>query len=566
MSRSPRSSQAEGSTRRLLRFDRFDTTVQDQASRGWGVMWALVCATVLVMVLLPLPPVATAVPVERREELLSEERAGRVGGALVLSPLEVQVNASLARAILDEVETAVRTGVYPPAIHFFKAKPLIEHSAVFQFIRRMPKGAALHLHDVALASVEWLVKNVTYRPHCYVCLRPEPASPRFKFSVRGAPSPDSCRLAPDGWELLADLRRRTPLGEDLDSRLMRGLTMVTEDPAAAYPNQNAAWRRFEDVLSGACGLVLHAPVFRDYFARALQEFYEDGVSYIELRTLLPNVYDLDGRLHGPEWVVRAYQDVSREFSHQNPGFLGVKIISSINRKQNSSAIRMAIEQTVLLRKAYPDFLVGFDLVGQEDSGSDLWSLRDELERPAKSGINLPYFLHAGETSWEGAGVDVNVLDALLFNTTRIGHGLALVRHPLALRLARSRDVPVELCPISNQVLGLVADLRSHPASVLFSRGHPIVVSSDDPAAFGSRGLSYDLYGAVMGVAGGLGADLATLKQLALNSVRYSAMATGAKAEATRRFHASWDAFVQREAEQLDGTHRAAATAQPHSEL
>ncbi|KAM3858966.1 adenosine deaminase 2-A [Diretmus argenteus] len=469
----------------------------------------------------------------QRDMLMRQEASRQTGGTVTLTAAEQRLDAHL-RGLKQQEMSAAR---FPPSIHFFRARPLIQASPVFRLLKKMPKGGALHIHSSSLVSVEWLVKNVTYRPHCYICFTWD-SSIRFQFSS-SQPFP---RWDCFYWQLLETLRARIGNSADFDNSLIQHLTLFTEDPDTAYPSQAVVWEKFEKAFMAAAGLVTHAPVVKDYFYRGLEELHQDNVMYLELRSGLSRTYELDGTIHDKVWSLKAFQEVVRQFTADHPDFFGARIIITVHRALSVSAVKAAVKEAIQLQRDFPEVVAGFDLVGREDGGRTLWYFREALLLPADLGVALPYFFHAGETDDEGTDVDQNILDALLFNTTRIGHGYALAHHPLAKELSRKRNVAVELCPISNQVLKLVSDLRNHPAAVLMSEGHPLVVSSDDPSLFGTTGLSYDFYQAFVGI-GGLKANLGTLKELAVNSIRYSSLPPHLKETGQVMWQNKWDKFI-----------------------
>lgn len=96
---------------------------------------------------------------------------------------------------------------------------------------------------------------------------------------------------------------------------------------------------------------------------------------------------------------------------------------------------------------------------------------------------MPFLFHCGETLDVGTSVDANLYDALLLKAKRIGHGFALARHPYVMQHMKARGVCLELCPISNEILGLTPRIGGHAMYELLANGVHCTVSSDNGTLF-----------------------------------------------------------------------------------
>ncbi|HUE87374.1 MAG TPA: hypothetical protein VMO26_14970 [Vicinamibacterales bacterium] len=445
---------------------------------------------------------------EARARLIEQERAMRLGAGLVLTPDEQSANRRLTA--LKQVEFERTRAHFPPAHSFLDARTrqLIAESPVFAVMRRMPKGGILHTHGAATGDFRWLVSHATYRADAYIYVgsAAQPVSGALRISQQ----PPG-----EGWQRVTELRAAAPDARAFDEEIYRSITLGDEDRAA--PD---IWLEFGRIFQRFSGLLFGDPgVLSEYWRRILDELIDENVQYLEARNL-----PID------EAIVR--------HAHKRDAAFAVNFIVSSGR----SATRERVAQTlaaVLDGRAKDPRLVGFDLVEEEDrTNSNLFFLEEILAARLEAdrrGIGLRLYLHSGETNW---AENENLYDAVLLGASRIGHGLALVKHPLLMDLVKARDIAVEVCPISNQVLGFVPDLRNHPAVHYINRGLPIVLAPDDPAIM-QHSLSHDFYVAFMA----WGLDLKALKQIAMNSLIYSALSPDDKRRALDEWQRRWDEFV-----------------------
>jgi adenosine deaminase CECR1 len=469
-------------------------------------------------------------PISLLLELAGFEERDRPAG-FVLSAEERKAQDILREIVAREIATYRRTKSFPPAGAFAVGKEAIEQSQSFGILRKMPKGGALHVHSSAAGRARWIVYNACYRPDCYVYWPGDPSGSRDGF-VKGELGFFRPGGAPAGFRPVDQVRRAVP---GFDRQLLELITLGPEDDE--FPD---VWEEFARCFQRIGKVVSYQPVFLDYFADAFETLVADGVDYVELRTGLGTLYDLDGRRWEGERFIAQYLAVRDRVRARHPDF-DLKLIITGSRFDPVEEVREDIWRAFPLRAKWPGFVLGYDLVGEEDAGNKMevyFCLLLEVSLLRwYYGVNMPLYLHDGETLWRD---ESNIRGAYLLNARRVGHGLNLFYFPALERNFIRRRVPLEICPVSNQALRFVGDLRLHPANGYLRKGVTCVLSSDDPGIFGNDGLSYDFWEALLAWE----LELIDLKRLCLNSIDFSAMTPAEKRLARRRWEAKWAAFIR----------------------
>jgi adenosine deaminase len=103
--------------------------------------------------------------------------------------------------------------------------------------------------------------------------------------------------------------------------------------------------------------------------------------------------------------------------------------------------------------------------------------RDTYARARDAGLHV--VAHAGEAAgWESIRAAVDELAV-----ARIGHGIRIVDSPEYAAEMRDRQIPFEVCPVSNYAIGATPADEPHPIRRMLDLGVRCTLNSDDPAMF-----------------------------------------------------------------------------------
>lgn len=256
------------------------------------------------------------------------------------------------------------------------------------------------------------------------------------------------------------------------------------------------------------GLFAYESAFRNYTRACIEDFVADNIQYAEIRPNFMSTNSLktdDGsKTMGNKEIMRIIDEELKitmaKLAREGKYFGGMKVIYCTPRIFKKVQIQEALEECISLKQKYKHLLcgklensgkrmpeltcgIGFDLVGHEEMGNELRHFVPEFlsfQKKCKSlNLQIPFLFHCGETLEVGDKVDGNLFDAILLKSKRIGHGYALARHPLLMEIFKEKNIAVESCPISNEILGLTPVMAGHNLPILLANNVPCTINSDN---------------------------------------------------------------------------------------
>ena len=202
----------------------------------------------------------------------------------------------------------------------------------------------------------------------------------------------------------------------------------------------------------------------DHFYRVAEEFSEDeatqGVRYAEVTFTAAAHGERLGDLTMPLNAVL-------EGLAAGEGRYGIRTRVILDHSRRRPAQRLW--RSLDLATRFPQ-VVAIGLAGDEAYPAAHFA--EVFQAAREAGLHLVH--HAGETAGPASVREVLGLG----RAERIGHGIRVLRDPDLVAELRERRIPLEVCPTSNVLLGLVPSLAEHPLPRLLHAGLTVTLNTD----------------------------------------------------------------------------------------
>ena len=458
---------------------------------------------------------------EYLEERIAHEEANSYKTEVTLSEKELELDQRLAEWKEKYIESCGEKVPYDMPV---MTDGNMWYSTLYAFCKALPKGSDLHIHGMALLPFDELLSFVESRDDLFIGTGEDN---RYVLAYYEDPA----EAAEDEFPVLEALQRGLIDVDDLRAQwTVLGATEFDGD----------VWAWFETLFDKQMALSATPDLIEAYYLDAFRYYCRNNIFHLEVRQLFFGSHD--EALANAKAIRNAYYEVKKEYPDFIASVVGTGLkYTTLDRSLTDTMLDNALYIRENLKDDFdPDnvheFVIGIDLVNEEDKSRPLTEFAEQLDTIAKENPDLHIMLHAGETLYADSD---NVIDAYMLGAERIGHGMNLYRFPEIMDLVCEDAVCLEVCPVSNQTLQYVRDLRGHPATEYLKRGVPITICSDDPAYQEHETLTDDFFAAI--VCWDLG--LAEIKQLCMNSITYSCLDDVQKEELMQSWNEQWEAFL-----------------------
>lgn len=485
------------------------------------------------------------------DELKREDRTEWfANGEPFLTEKEKIVDRYLARQREElKGERKYTYDAYAPALSFHLSREDIVNNDAFQNIfTKMPCGGNLHIHTSSMLSTDRFCQILADDEHVYLYWDPDAGLTPSQFTHGKfyylSHKPSDAKFI--NFQELAEYEDTYPNAE-----AKKLLTFIDK----RIDDIEYIWDGFNDYFARVGSVLKVRSIYKKYYVEALKYQYDANNDYIEIRAGVSSLVDnndaevfcgaqtepitYDDKV--PE-ALKLLFDAYTEAKTDGRSDLKVKAIVSLSRTSDVDNAMDALIRVPAWRKALKDeendFVVGFDLVSEEDINhkTDYYA-KAIIQAVKENDLDVDFYFHDGESNWTD---NDNVHSAVALGAKRIGHGINIYNFPGLIERVKTEKICLEICPISNQMLRYIKDLRIHPINEFLTRGIPCVVCSDDPQIFETAGTYYDLWEVYFGTS----IDLRDIKKLIKNSYLYAAMTQQERTEKTLAWETKWEAFIE----------------------
>ena len=280
--------------------------------------------------------------------------------------------------------------------------PKVWETDLYKFCAKMPKGADLHSHGGAMIPAKELIKFVASNDNLvvdtdhehkgYVCLTDKDHTDTYM-----------------------------PLQEALDKNLFSEQELIKCWTLIGCPAGTDVWDWFQELFEKHNDLNEVGPTCKDYFKYSYEYYCRHNIFHIEQRLFLKN--SEEEAFAKAHCAFDAYMEAKEKYPD-----LTVKIIPvglkhpAFGKDVTENIFHNAAVMNKKIKDGDEDFVVGIDLVNEEDSSRSIRDFEELIKRTLKEAPSLNVNLHAGETRKKD---NDEIKAAIDMGSKRIGHGLNL---------------------------------------------------------------------------------------------------------------------------------------------